>query len=52
MDELKLFRWLGGSAFYIYPYGNDVDQYSFNQDWGERGGVCRMGDLANVEELE
>jgi hypothetical protein len=52
MDELKIFRWLRYSTFYIYPYGNDVDRYSFDQDWGERSGVCVMGELGNVEELE
>jgi hypothetical protein len=52
MDELKIFRWLRYSTFYIYPYGNDVDRYSFDQDGGERSGVCVMGELGNVEELE
>jgi hypothetical protein len=49
---MRVFRWLGGSTFYIYPYGDDVDRYSFDQDEGYRGNVYRMGELSNVEELE
>jgi hypothetical protein len=49
---MRVFRWLGGSTFYIYPYGNDVERYSFDQDWVERDDVCVMEHLSNVEELE
>jgi hypothetical protein len=49
---MRVFRWLGGSTFYIYPYGDNVGRYTFNQHIGTRGNVCVMEHLSNVEELE